>query len=112
MREKLIELIQQAVDGCATYWAGLIADHLIANGVTFATQGIPSDHPNPNNKSKTPRIVKRQFCYDSVMGWYISMQIDWCGQSWFLAQQIPPEPSEYINAVIKNALKEKDDGKE
>ena len=33
-REKLIELIQSAVDGCATYWAGLIADHLIANGVT------------------------------------------------------------------------------
>ena len=33
MREKLIELIQQAVDGCSTYWAGLIADHLIANGV-------------------------------------------------------------------------------
>ena len=34
-REKLIELIQSAVDGCATYWAWLIADHLIANGVTF-----------------------------------------------------------------------------
>lgn len=33
-REKLIELIQSAVDGCATYWAGLIADHLVANGVT------------------------------------------------------------------------------
>ena len=35
MREKLIELIQSAVGGCATYWAGLIADHLIANGVTI-----------------------------------------------------------------------------
>lgn len=34
-REKLIELIQAAVDGCATYRAGLIADHLIANGVTI-----------------------------------------------------------------------------
>ena len=34
-REKLIELIQSAVDGCATYWAGLIADHLIAHGVTL-----------------------------------------------------------------------------
>ena len=37
MREKLIELIQSAVDGCATYWAGLIADRLIANGVTIVT---------------------------------------------------------------------------
>ena len=35
MREKLIELIQSAVGGCATYWASLIADHLIANGVTI-----------------------------------------------------------------------------
>lgn len=35
MKEKLIELIQSAVDGCATYWARLIADHLIANGVTI-----------------------------------------------------------------------------
>lgn len=33
MREKLIELIQSAVSGCATYWAGLIADKLIAAGV-------------------------------------------------------------------------------
>ena len=42
-REKLIELIQSAVDGCATYWAGLIADHLIANGVTFAEDNnVPS----------------------------------------------------------------------
>ena len=35
MREKLTVLIQSAVGGCATYWAGLIADHLIANGVTI-----------------------------------------------------------------------------
>lgn len=35
MREKLIELIQSAVGGCATYWASLIADKLIANGVTI-----------------------------------------------------------------------------
>ena len=33
MRNKLIELIQESVDGCAEYWAGRIADHLITNGV-------------------------------------------------------------------------------
>ena len=33
MRERLIELIADAVGGCSTYWAGLIADHLLANGV-------------------------------------------------------------------------------
>jgi hypothetical protein len=36
-REKLIELIQAAVGGCTEYWLGLIEDHLIASGVTFAT---------------------------------------------------------------------------
>lgn len=35
MRERIIKLIQSAVDGCATYWAGLIADALIAAGVTI-----------------------------------------------------------------------------
>jgi hypothetical protein len=36
MRDNLIELIQNAVGGCARHWAELIADALIANGVTFA----------------------------------------------------------------------------
>lgn len=35
MREKLIELIRDAVNGCSSYWAGLIADNLIDNGVTL-----------------------------------------------------------------------------
>ena len=33
MRERLIELIQKAVDGCARHWAEVIADYLLANGV-------------------------------------------------------------------------------
>lgn len=32
-RERLIELIQNAVGGCAKHWAEIIADHLLANGV-------------------------------------------------------------------------------
>lgn len=32
-RDKLIGLIQEAVPGVARYWAGLIANHLIENGV-------------------------------------------------------------------------------
>ena len=34
-REKMIALIQSAVDGCARYWAALIADKLIENNVGF-----------------------------------------------------------------------------
>ena len=33
MRDRLIELIQNAVGGCAKYWAKTIADHLLRNGV-------------------------------------------------------------------------------
>ena len=32
-RDKLIKTIQNAVDGCAEYWAGLIADELIKSGL-------------------------------------------------------------------------------
>ena len=33
MRDRLIEMIQKAVGGCARNWAEVIADYLIANGV-------------------------------------------------------------------------------
>lgn len=34
MREMLIQLIMEAVGGCARHWAEVIADHLLYNGVT------------------------------------------------------------------------------
>lgn len=33
MRDRLVELIQNSVNGCAKHWAEVIADHLLANGV-------------------------------------------------------------------------------
>lgn len=33
MRERLIELIQDSVDGCARHWAEVIADYLLENDV-------------------------------------------------------------------------------
>lgn len=33
MKERLIKLIQNAVNSCARYWAETLADYLIANGV-------------------------------------------------------------------------------
>ena len=35
-KELLIDLIQQAVDGCARYWASLIAEHLLKNGLRLS----------------------------------------------------------------------------
>ena len=34
VREKLVEIIQNSVGGCAGHWAEIIADALIVNGVT------------------------------------------------------------------------------
>ena len=33
MRDRLTEMIKNAVGGCAKHWAEIIADHLLANGV-------------------------------------------------------------------------------
>ena len=97
MREKLIDLLTAYFGVDPAYYgieAAHLADHLIANGVTIL------------DKTDMPKTSKRQFYYDSNLGWYFSMQIDWLGQSFYLAQQIPKEPSAYINAIWKNALKE------
>lgn len=32
-KERLVKMIQDSVGGCARYWAEIIADHLIENGV-------------------------------------------------------------------------------
>ena len=75
MREKLIELIQSAVNGCATYWAGLIADNLIANGVTIQ-KWIPV--------TETP---KERCCYFvTVKHWLdgkpVTREAYWNGADW------------------------------
>ena len=49
VREKLVEIIQNSVGGCARYWAEVIADGLIANGVTVQ-EWIPVDDRLPDNK--------------------------------------------------------------
>lgn len=40
-RERLIELIQNAVNGCARHWAEIIADYLLDNGVMLPKLGKP-----------------------------------------------------------------------
>ena len=39
VREKLVEIIQNSVGGCARNWAEIIADGLIAHGVTVQKHG-------------------------------------------------------------------------
>ena len=39
LRERLIKFIMNAVGGCSRYWAGVIADGLMENGVTDNNDG-------------------------------------------------------------------------
>ena len=55
LKEKLITMIQEAVGGCARHWAELIADHLIANGVTVAN-GKDTDVPTKHGEVKGVEI--------------------------------------------------------
>ena len=48
VREKLVEIIQNSVGGCARNWAEIIADGLIAHGVTVQ-EWISVDERIPQN---------------------------------------------------------------
>ena len=50
VREKLVEIIQNSVGGCARHWAEVIADGLIAHGVTVQ-EGISVDDRLPEDDS-------------------------------------------------------------
>ena len=43
VREKLVEIIQNSVGGCASHWAEVIADGLIAHGVTVQEWALPEE---------------------------------------------------------------------
>ena len=68
LREKLITMIQEAVGGCARHWAELIADHLIANGVTFVTDNnvgnkwIPASEPPEVYRDKYRQLIPFLVC--------------------------------------------------
>ena len=66
MKDKLIELIQESVGGCARNWAEVIADHLLAEGVI-----VPPCKPNDdlywidsdNNEIKCAKADIKAVCY-------------------------------------------------
>lgn len=49
----LTAMIQRAVNGCSSYWAGLIAEYLIAHGVVVREKGEWR-----NNKDEYPECDK------------------------------------------------------
>lgn len=68
MKEKLSEIIQSAVGGCAKYWADIIADYLLANGVI-----VPPYKPLPLvwPEEAFQEQVLCPICETDLMGCYI-----------------------------------------
>jgi hypothetical protein len=54
MRDRLVELIQNSVNGCAKHWAEVIADHLLANGVIVPPYEIGTKVYVPINSLSLP----------------------------------------------------------
>ena len=56
VREKLVEIIQNSVGGCARHWAEVIADGLIAHGVTVQ-EWVSVDDRLPENIANRVLVV-------------------------------------------------------
>lgn len=52
-REVIIQLIQEAVSGCARNWAEVITDHLIANNIRIVNPKTGKPAANLNGKCGT-----------------------------------------------------------
>lgn len=72
MRDKLSEIIQSAVGGCAKYWADVIADKIIAEGVIVPPCKVGTtlyflyNSPYADKPDLTPRIYKTTDWYFEV----------------------------------------------
>ena len=76
VREKLVEIIQNSVGGCARHWAEIIADGLIAHGVT-AQEWISASEPPKKITNKVIVLCKNGYRgfghyedYKGVRTWY------------------------------------------
>ena len=73
VREELVELIISSVGGCSRYWAGVIADGLIAGGVTIqrwipVTERLPEASTTVNLYTRS-RTVGTGFCDKHTKSW-------------------------------------------
>ena len=71
VREKLVEIIQNSVGGCARHWAEVIADGLIAHGVTVQ-EWISVKERLPQEKVNCIVHYKHAYC-DNDDYWAIGM---------------------------------------
>ena len=83
MKNELIELIQEAVGGCATYWAGRIADHLLANGVTIQ-RWISVEERLPENDYEKHWKDRKQYLVVMSNGMYTVCRYGYKEYDWWI----------------------------
>ena len=90
VREKLVEIIQNSVGGCARHWAEIIADGLIANGVTVQ-EWISVEDRLPAKGTGQVLVIKRFNGKSYVdIGWVIE------GKAYCYSDDYRIRPKEHI----------------
>ena len=83
MRDRLSDMIQDAVGGCAKNWADIIADHLLSEGVIVPPCKVGTtlyflyDSPYADKPDLTPRIYETNEWYFDVDGKGVSIKPRW-----------------------------------
>lgn len=90
-RERLIELIQKSVNGCARNWAETIADYLLANGVKcmpFIAMIERTTEKGEFCKKKSEQKFNGRYClvYEDKEKWGTPL-IDICGTREYNAEE-------------------------
>lgn len=69
VKEKLVEIIQNSVGGCARHWAEVIADGLIANGATVQDNTEISDELLEQLRNTPVTILQEEPTIEMVQEW-------------------------------------------
>ena len=79
VREKLVEIIQNSVGGCARHWAEVIADGLIAHGVTVQeSKGVEIDPFNKwiSVKDRLPQGADGEYLCEDVIAYLNNGEVE------------------------------------
>ena len=79
MRDRLVEMIQDSVNGCARHWAEIIADYLLANGVMVPPCKVGQtvyiiDDGDEGTESYVLDVIVTTIGYD-IGGFWITMSL-------------------------------------
>lgn len=92
VKEKLVEIIQNSVGGCARHWAEVIADGLIAHGVTVQEWISVKDRlPEDFAQVLICSVIGNQFVAQHLRGHFYSDGINIGTSHWMPLPQPPKE---------------------